>query len=72
MRRGEISDEIFHVKHKFPTKVIIFEGISYEFKRSLVAVKSRSGDAIAHGHEFVDAYGVITWVNGRNHMKQWA
>lgn len=70
-RHGEISDEILHIKPKFPMKVMVFAGISHEFKSSLVAVEPGSIDAIAYVDDFVDGSGIIPNMNGRYGMKQW-
>jgi hypothetical protein len=57
-RRGEVTDEILHAKPKFPIKVMVFAGISHDFKSTLVAVESGSIDAIACVDDFVDGSGI--------------
>jgi transposase len=52
-------------------KVMVFAGISHEFKSSLVAVEPGSIDAIAYVDDFVDGSGIIPNMNGRYGMKQW-
>jgi hypothetical protein len=70
-RRGEVTDEVLHVKQKFPAKVMIFAGIPHDYKSTLVAIESGSVDAVAYVDDFVDASGIIPDMNQRYLMKRW-
>jgi hypothetical protein len=70
-RRGEVTDQVLQVKQKFPAKVMIFAGISHDYKSTLVAIESGSVDAVAYVDDFVDASGIILDMNQRYGVKQW-
>jgi hypothetical protein len=71
MSPSEISDEIFPVKQKLPTKAIVFAGTWHDFQSGLVLVESGSMEAIAYADDTVSASGITPEINGRHGVKRW-
>jgi hypothetical protein len=56
---------------KYPAKVMIFAGISRDYKSRLILVESGTTDANSYIDEFVDQSVVIPEMNVRHGVKHW-
>jgi hypothetical protein len=56
---------------KYPAKVMIFAGISHDYKSRLILVESGTTDANSHVDEFIDQSAMIPEMNARHGVKHW-
>jgi transposase len=70
-RKAETGAEVSWVKEKFPPKVMVFAGISRDYKSTLIMIESGTVDAESYVDEFVDQSGIIPDMNQRYGPRQW-
>ena len=69
-RRREVDQSIMHFKSKYVPKIMIFGGISYNWKTPLISIEGNVNSTI-YIDECIDLSGMIPEMNSIYGVKQW-
>ena len=69
-KRGENDDEVYHKTLKFTPKILIFAGISRQFKTDVI-ILDKSVDSISYIDDCIDGSGLIPSMNEIYGIRKW-